>query len=154
MQKLPTVLALSTTVLVLAVSLSGCEQSDPDSPAFKRRQAFKQIVRAAEPLGKMARGKDPYQPDTFIDRAHDLQQVAGLPWDHFSPPQPTDREKTRAKPEIWQQPDKFEAKRQDFIAAVNGVVAAGDSRSLDRVRPAVEKLENACMSCHKAFRAD
>ena len=102
----------------------------------------------------MARGKDPYQPDTFIDRAHELQQVAGLPWDHFSPPQPTDREKTRAKPEIWQQPDKFEARRQDFIAAVNGVVAAGDSRSLDRVRPAVEKLENACMSCHKAFRAD
>ncbi len=59
MQKLPTVLALSTTVLALAVSLSGCEQSDPDSPAFKRRQAFKQIVRAVEPLGKMARGKDP-----------------------------------------------------------------------------------------------
>lgn len=150
----PTALVLSTAALALAVSLAGCEQPDPNSPAFQRRQAFKQIVRAAEPLGKMARGKDPYQPDTFIERAHELQQVAGLPWEHFPPPQPTDREKTRAKPVIWQQPEKFEAERQNFIAAVHGVVAAGDTRSLDRVRPAVEKLENVCMSCHKAFRAD
>lgn len=150
----PLALVLGTFVLALATGLAGCDQPDPNSPAFKRRQAFKQIVRAAEPLGKMARGKDPYQPDTFAERAHELQQVAGLPWDHFPPPQPTDREKTRALPAIWQRPAEFEAKRQDFVAAVSGVVAAGDARSLDRVRPAVEKLENACMSCHKAFRAD
>jgi len=150
----PFALVLGTVVLVLATGLAGCDQPDPNSPAFKRRQAFKQIVRAAEPLGKMARGKDPYQPDTFIERAHELRQVAGLPWDHFPPPQPTDREKTRALAAIWQQPAEFEAKRQDFVAAIDGVVAAGDARSLERIRPAVEKLENACMRCHKAFRAD
>lgn len=149
MKKLTVLLAV-----VLACGLAACDSSDPNSPAFKRKQAFKMVVRYAEPLGKVARGRDPYHADNFIEQTAELQRVADKPWEFFTPPQPGDTEKTRAKPEIWAQPQKFEQLRKDFIAAVDGVAAAAQTRDFDQVRPAVEKLEKTCMACHKAFRAE
>ena len=74
------------------------------TPLDCQPRGFERIVVLAKlllPRGDaIAGGRQRARLLIAMQRAHELQQVAGLPWDHFPPPQPTDREKTRAKPAI------------------------------------------------------
>jgi cytochrome c556 len=68
-------------------------------------------------------------------------------------PQGKDPGQTKAKPEIWQNPDQFAAevkKFQDESAMFKTAVAGGD---MGVIKAEFEKLGEACGSCHKAFRA-
>lgn len=61
-------------------------------------------------------------------------------------------DKSRAKPEIWKEKDKFQRDRKAAIAAaaqLQKFAAAGDAAA---VHSQIKKLGDACSACHKSFR--
>jgi cytochrome c556 len=61
--------------------------------------------------------------------------------------------KTRAKPEIWKQPDAFRQKAKDFLVAAQAIDAAAKAGDLNKVMSLHENVDKACDGCHKPFRA-
>lgn len=60
--------------------------------------------------------------------------------------------KTRAKPEIWQDHDKFLAAEKTVAGQVTAVEAALKSGDKEKVEVAFKELDG-CNGCHKEFRA-
>jgi len=62
--------------------------------------------------------------------------------------------KSRAKPEIWSQPQDFQARLATYAKATDKfqqVAQSGGDKAA--VTAAYKEIENACDDCHKAFRA-
>jgi cytochrome c556 len=83
--------------------------------------AFKQIVKAFEPMGVMLR-KDRYDADKFLPLAEALIAKREEPWSHFGAD--TNYPPTKATPEVWKQPEVFEKNKQAFISATDALLAA------------------------------
>ncbi|MBY0423894.1 MAG: cytochrome c [Parvularculaceae bacterium] len=62
--------------------------------------------------------------------------------------------KTRAKPEIWAQPDDFKSKQDAFAVEANALFAATSASDLAAMRARAKTLGAACGACHKVYRAE
>lgn len=61
--------------------------------------------------------------------------------------------KTRAKAEIWKQPDVFARKAKDYAAAAQAIDAAARTGDVNKVMALHENVDKACKACHDPFRA-
>jgi len=61
--------------------------------------------------------------------------------------------KTRAKAEIWKQPDVFARKAKDYAAAAQAIDSAASSGDVNKVMALHENVDKACKACHDPFRA-
>lgn len=75
-------------------------------------------------------------------------QVSG--W--FPPGTGPDVGKTEAKPEIWQKPEDFAAKRDTFQKAAAAFDAAAKGGDLAAIRAAHGELGKSCKACHDLYR--
>lgn len=148
--KLSRVLAISALLLLTSC---GAEPVDnhPGQPVTKRKAIFKQIMRALEPLGMVARNRQDYDRAAFLAGAKELKQLATQPWVYFTPD--SNYPPTRAKAEVWQQPAEFSQARQQFQASAEQLVTAAERGDLDAIRPVLNEVEKNCQSCHKKFRS-
>jgi len=62
--------------------------------------------------------------------------------------------KTRAKPEIWQKPADFAAKRDTFQKQAQAFAAATHGSDLAATRAAFAELGKTCKACHDPYRAE
>ena len=139
---------------VLATALLGAAAvqatGDPDE-AIKYRQM---VMRSnAEHLGAIAailKGKVPHGGH-IIGHARALRE-ASLMYDDIFPPD-SDFGLTRAKPEIWEQPEKFKAALQNFQMAAENLLVAAESGDMGAIGAAARGLGMGCGGCHKPFRA-
>ena len=53
---------------------------------------------------------------------------------------------------MWADPAAFQQAQQDYLAAVDALVLAAQTGTLDAVRPAVDEVQKACKACHERFR--
>jgi cytochrome c556 len=93
----------------------------------KRKALFKDFTRTFEPLGLVARDREPYDAAAFIASALELQRLSTLPWVYFTadgnyPP-------TRALPAVWAEPEAFEQAQARYQASVTRLVQAGAGRA-------------------------
>jgi cytochrome c556 len=125
-------------------------------PAFaapggqERQQAFKKILQQFEPMGIVVRGRDPYDKSGFIQRADALKLVAAQPFPLFTPN--SIDAGSRAKPEIWSQPQKFATARDAFLKSVNELDAAAHSGDLNAIKRSYDIVAQSCKTCHDSFR--
>ena len=64
------------------------------------------------------------------------------------------RDPTRkAKAELWQQPQQFEADKQAFLQASDALLAAAQSKDQARIQPAYDAVHDSCKACHDRFKA-
>ncbi|MCZ6885805.1 MAG: cytochrome c [Alphaproteobacteria bacterium] len=77
--------------------------------------------------------------------------AASLMLDDIFPPG-SDVGETRAKPEIWQQPEKFKAAIRALQTAVAGLVTAAESGDMGAIGDALGPVGKGCGGCHKPFR--
>ncbi|RBH36986.1 cytochrome c, partial [Pseudomonas sp. MWU13-2860] len=72
------------------------------------------------------------------------------PFNHF----PTNNisGKSRAKPEIWSQPAKFQADKDAFLKAVSELNLAAHRGDLAVIKKNYGAVAQSCKSCHDAFR--
>lgn len=68
-------------------------------------------------------------------------------------PKGSDQGDTKAKPEIWQNWDKFTAKSQDTEKAAEAVLAAANSGDTAALTSSFKALGGTCGSCHSDFKA-
>ena len=62
--------------------------------------------------------------------------------------------KTRAKPEIWQKPDDFAAKRNSFQQAAQAFNAAAERGDMAAIKAAHADLGKRCKACHDLYRSE
>jgi cytochrome c556 len=136
---------------LLAVSaLTACnskvEDTRPGQPVKHRQEAFKALLRAFEPVGIMlSDGK--YEAEYLAKLNAALTQVRETPWHYFGPD--TDYPPSKSRPEVWSQPEKFEAERVGFLTALDALQTAD---SLEAVQTAYNEARTRCKSCHNSFR--
>jgi cytochrome c556 len=145
---------LSLFLMCSSALLAGCDNAAKDTHPQKllsQRQAiFKKMTKTLEPLGLVARGRKDYVRGEFAEGAQTLKDLSSQPWVFFSadgnyPP-------TRAKPEVWSQPEKFKQAQTDFQATVDKLVVVSGSADLPAVSQAVDAVQKSCKSCHDQFR--
>lgn len=142
-------------ILVLALtalSLFACGEAHdalPGQPIAHRRAAFKNLLRAFEPMGVQLRDKQ-YDPVRFIAQADAFVRLKDTPWAYFGAE--TNAPPTHAKARVWSDPDRFKADQTTFQNAADRLARAAETRDEPAVRAAYEAVQNSCRDCHKAFR--
>lgn len=139
-------------IMLTAVLVGGCgepEDTRPGQPVKQRQTAFKEIIRAFEPMGVMLR-KEQFDGEKFARLAKQLDNNKDAPWPHFGPD--TNYPPTKSTPEVWQQPAQFEHEKQAFLDAVQKLSAAAESKTRDRVEAPYQAVYDSCKSCHKTFK--
>ncbi len=146
-----------TLLLVAALAtlgLSGCsdvaKDTHPDQLVTKRKALFKQLTKTLEPMGMVARGRKDYNPREFNISALELQKLSAQPWALFTadsnyPP-------TLAKPAVWEKPAEFQGAQDKFQVTVKELVEASQGSDLERIKAAVNAVQNSCKTCHDQFR--
>ncbi|VVO39965.1 c-type cytochrome [Pseudomonas fluorescens] len=139
-------------VLLACLTLSACGGVDPNSPLGQRKAIFKQMLKTSEDLGGMLRGRIPFDGGRFADGAVKLDALSREPWKHF--PQVREEDHTSAKDDVWQQQARFQALARNLEAATSDLVIASKAQpyKASNLGPAVQKVEDACSTCHKEFR--
>lgn len=140
-------------VACACLTLAACGGVDPNSPLGKRQALFKQMLKVSEDLGGMLRGRIPYDEAAFIAGAAKLDTLSREPWQHF--PQVRDDERSQATDEVWQRQERFQQMARDLEASTAALVQVTTAPPLSRsaLEPAVQRAEDSCEACHKAFRA-
>lgn len=119
--------------------------------AVRYRQAVLRVM--ATHLGRVAavaKGAQPYDKATVENDVAVIAMMAKLPWSAF--PTGSDIPQSKAKPEIWQEQDKFKAaseKLQGEVAKLSTAAHAGD---LAAIKIALGAVGQSCKSCHDSFR--
>ncbi len=148
-----TKIALSLSAsLVLVACGQNLKDTHPDQLLTKRLAIFKKFTKAFEPLGLVARDRQPYVKADFVAQALALQELSTQPWEYFSkegnyPP-------TRAKSEVWTQPDAFKSEQMAFKSKVDALVQVSASADMTAIKDSVEAVQKSCKSCHDNFRND
>jgi cytochrome c556 len=114
---------------------------------------------AMEALGKsmkeLHRQLDSSVPDINAIRAQTSAMAAAgtrVPM-LFPPGTGPDVSKTRAKPEIWKQPDLFIRRAKEYLAAAQAIDAAAKAGDVNKVMALHDNVDKACKACHDPFRA-
>jgi cytochrome c556 len=141
-------------VLAVMLGLAACTEAPkdthPEQLVSKRQAVFKQFTRTLEPMGLVARDREPYKADALLAKALELQRLAGQPWPFFRPD--GNYPPTKALAKVWDEPAAFEQAQRLYITRVDALVEAAKGRELSKIRPAVNEVELACKACHDRFR--
>ncbi len=114
-----------------------------------RRAVMGALVRNAHRIEMMVYGMAPWRPDDARQAADDLARVAATAYDVFPPG--SGSAESKAKPEIWTQPEVFQQRAEASRRSIAGLVAAAQSGSLEQVKAAYVLVTPACVACHTNF---
>jgi len=121
------------------------KQPTPEERAYKFRTSLFQTF--SWKLGQMAGAKGKNNPDAFTKHAADLAQLSTLIEEGFQIANSLP-EGTKAKPEIWEDYKKFQAKAMALTEAATGFTEAGAMANFD----AREFGSKTCGGCHRDFK--
>ncbi|MDR3213136.1 MAG: cytochrome c [Azoarcus sp.] len=134
------------TVLTFAACSPTVEDTRPGQPVKHRQEAFKALLRASEPIGLMLQNGQ-FSPERLAALGETLAKAGEAPWNFYGPD--TDYPPSKSRPEVWNEPEKFAAERQRFIAAAATLRSAADAGA---AQAAYDEMRARCKSCHNAFR--
>ncbi len=104
------------------------------------------------PITAMLKGEMPWDDAMLKGFASDLEAVTQLNLMRgFAPG--SDKGTTRAKPEIWDNMDDFQAKLGDLQEAATALNAAAQSGDKDAIKAAVGATGKACKACHDEYKS-
>jgi len=116
-----------------------------------RRGALKLMGHYFTDLSEMAKGKKPYDKDYAARCAANLEDLAKMPYDFFIPG--SDRGDTKARPEIWREPDKWRQSREATLVEVAKLARVARDGDLSALKEQVHATAQACKACHDEFLA-
>jgi cytochrome c556 len=150
--KILSVLAICAATCLLAACSDSAKDPHPDKLVTKRLAIFKKFTKTLEPMGLVARDRSDYIKAEFMTNAQALQELSKQPWVYFSAE--GNYQPSRAKPEIWTQPDAFKKAQTGYLMAVDQLVAVSGSSDLSSIKGAVDEVQKSCKACHDQFRLD
>lgn len=143
------------TLAAIASGIAGVTfaQQKPEEVIKYRKSVMTIQSWHMRPMAAMVKEQRPYDAGVFAYNAQVIGQTARMKAEAFAPG--TDKApdaETRAKPEIWSEPEKFKQALDRFQAEATKLVEASKVGSLDAVRPVFGGVAKACGACHDAFR--
>ena len=147
---IPHTLVLFALTLLVSSCSEKAKDTHPQQLVSKRQAIFKEMTKALEPMGLVARERQDYVKGEFQAQALALEELSRQPWVYFSadgnyPP-------TRAKGSVWQLPAEFKSAQDDYLTTVEQLVKISGSGDLPAIRNAVDSVEKSCKSCHTTYR--
>lgn len=144
-------IALSAA-LCIAGNVAFAQPTPKPEDVIKFRQgAYTVIGWYMGELGQMVKGQRPFDQKAFAKAATVIAQMSHVVPDAFLPG--SDKGKTHAKPEIWQEPEKFKdalSRLQTQAAKLSEVAQQGNQ---DQMKTQFGTLAKACKNCHDQFRS-
>jgi cytochrome c556 len=159
---------LGAGTAVSLVIVAACRQAEAPAPtaeegnavaanvaeSIKARQThYKQIGAAMKGIGDQLKAGS---PDIEVLRQHAATMQTFAPQISGWFPEGTGSEaglRTRAKAEIWSDPEGFRRASEQFVGAANGFHQAAATGDLAAIRAAAGPLGTSCRDCHDRFRA-
>jgi len=149
----PSLLMTAATLAGLVTVLPAAAQFAKPEDAIKYRKAGMTMMAAHfGRVAAMANGRVPFDAKVATENAELATMLSKLPYAGFG--EGTDKGDTKAKSEIWTEPDKFKAaaaKMQDEMAKLNTAAKAGN---LDALKAAAGETGKACKACHDTYRKE
>lgn len=102
-------------------------------------------------IGAMVSDKLPFDAEVAKASARRVQFLTTLPWPAFTPGSESGGN-TKASPDIWMQPEVFEAAWKRLLDTTPKLVAAADSGDKGQLKTAFGAVAAACKNCHDSFR--
>jgi cytochrome c556 len=137
----------------LATALPAAAQFQKPEDAIKYRKAAMTVMATHfSRVAAMAAGKVPFDAAAAQSNAEVVAMMARLPFPAFI--DGTASGDTKAKPEIWSEPEKFKAgatRMQDEVVKLN---AAAKTGNLDQIKIAVGDVGKSCKACHDNYRKE
>ena len=146
-----------------ATSARPVEQaSAPPPPATKeealklmhdRHEGMEQIGKSTKAIGAELKKDDP-NIGIIRTNANIINELAARSGHWFPVGTGPDLGKTRAKAEIWQKPDDFAAKHNEFRQAARAFTGSANSGDVNSIKPAFAALGKPCKACHDSYRTE
>lgn len=150
--KIASVVLIGAALGLLTACGESAKDPHPDQLVTKRLAIFKKFTKTLEPMGLVARDRNDYVKAEFVANAQALQELSKQPWVYFSAE--GNYQPSRAKPEIWTQPDAFKKSQTSYLTAVDQLVAVAGSGDIPSIKNAVDEVQKSCKACHDQFRLD
>jgi cytochrome c556 len=102
-------------------------------------------------IGDMAKGKTPFDATKAAGAARDISVTAKKIHELF--PEGSGGGKSDALPSVWKEWDRFTNNAEDLDSVANGLASSLDDGANQDWKAALQKVTDACKSCHQDFRA-
>lgn len=142
--------AIAAALCLAATAVSVQAQVKPEDQIKLRKSAYALMGFNFASLGAMAQDKKPYNQQEAVRNADLVATLSDIPRNFFGAG--TDKGETKAKPEIWQKRDDFDAKMDKMIAETRKLPQAARA-DLAALKKAVSDTGAACKACHDDYRA-
>ena len=149
MLELRKIVSISAFAAILTVSATAWAAEKPEDSLNYRKKVMSSIGAHIGAIGDVLKGKVSHS-NHVVGHARAMQ-AASLMLDDIFPPG-SDVGDSRAKPEIWQQWDKFKAAIKAYQDASVILVQAAESGDMGAVGAAMDGVGKSCGGCHKPFR--
>lgn len=138
-------------ILCLSVSLfAPAALADAEADIKYRQNIFKVVGGHMGGMGTIL--KSGVYPDDFAYHAKSIAAVASIVPTVF--PAGSGDGKTEALPDIWSEPEEFQAALDKFLTAAADMGEVADSGDMGAIGGAMKALGGACKNCHDNFKAD
>jgi len=149
----PRALRAAVAGLTLATASVALAHSDKDEPMQAYRQSYFAIIAMNfGPMGAMLKGDMPYDGDKMTAFASNVAGMATVDVARAFGPG-SEKGKTRAKPEIWENTDDFIEKYENFKAAAAGLATAAATGDRNTIAEAFKQTGGTCKACHDEYKA-
>lgn len=126
--------------------------SDVEEAIEYRQGVFKTIKWNFAPMAGMVKGKIDFDAAEFSRRADMVAVLAKMPREGFI--DGSDIGDTDAKPEIWENKEKFNAGMDALAKNAAALADAAKSGDMNVIKPAFGELGKTCKGCHDNFRVE
>jgi len=101
-------------------------------------------------IAAVVKGDKAYDKASVANDAAIVEMLSKLPWTAF--PAGSATPDSKAKPEVWSEPEKFKAAADKMQAAVVKLSAATKSGDLNAIKAEFGATAKTCKSCHEEFK--
>ena len=144
--------ATAVALAALCAALPAAAQFAKPEDAIQYRQSVMTVMGTHfGRLGAMAQGKVAFDAKTAAENANIVLTMSMLPFSAFGPGTDMGND-TKAKPDVWKEPAKFQAAAKEMQQQVVKLDAAATGGNLDAIKPAFGDTAKACKGCHDNFR--
>jgi cytochrome c556 len=144
------VLSIAALAALCATTGLALAQQKPEDAIKFRKGAYQVIGYYTGQMGAMVKGQRPFDQKTFVRNSGIVETMSQVVPDAF--PAGSDKGDTRAKPEIWQDQDKFKSALERFQAEAAKMSEVSKQGNADQIKNQFGALAKACSNCHDNFR--